>query len=212
MKYVLWDWNGTLFDDLDICRETIDTLLKRHGIKPLVTIEKYRSVFCFPITEFYKNAGFDLAQISFELLAREYMEIYLPMSFDKTKCSLNKNALDVIKELDSRGFSQTIISASKTDILKRQINNFGIENMFDEIFGIGDIYAKSKADIARNWKEKYTPQPTDAVFIGDSLHDSEVSEIIGCRCLLYDGGHQKIPENDDKYEKITSLWEVTEKI
>ena len=122
------------------------------------------------------------------------------MSFDKTKCSLNKNALDVIKELNSRGFSQTIISASKTDILKRQINNFGIENMFETECRNRRYLREIKSRYREKLERKiYSSAKRPTLFIGESLHDSEVSEIIGCRCLLYDGGHQKIPENDDKY-------------
>ena len=31
----VWDWNGTLFDDVDICIYSINELLARHGLKRL---------------------------------------------------------------------------------------------------------------------------------------------------------------------------------
>lgn len=213
MKYILWDWNGTLFDDLDICRYTIDRLLKNHGLKPLKTKENYRKAFQFPITQFYKNIGLDFIETPFEALAEEYMNIYIPLSRDKNKCNLNKEAKDTLKILKDRGFKQNILSASKIDTLKNQVRSFGIENYFEDIMGIGDIYAKSKSETAIKWKKKNSIPTDNIIFIGDSLHDLEISELIGCKCFLYSGGHQQISEDaNGKYEKIDSLTEVIKKI
>lgn len=212
MKYILWDWNGTLFDDFEICRRTIDKLLENHGVKPLKTAEKYREVFQFPVTEFYKNAGLDFEKTPFEVLAKEYMDMYIPLSEDKTQCKLNENAVFILQTLKERGFSQEILSASKIDTLKKQVESFGIEKYFDNIMGINDIYARSKAEIAREWKETRHIPAENIVFIGDSMHDLEIAEILGCRCLLFGGGHQYIPEKSDRYEKINYLTEVAEKV
>ncbi len=211
MKYVLWDWNGTLFDDFDICMYTIDILLENHGVRPLGTADKYRSVFKFPITEFYKQAGLDFSETPFEILAKEYMDIYTPLSRDKSRCGLNPDAESVLRSLCEKGIKQEILSASKIETLKMQVESFGIEKYFDNLMGISDIYARSKAEIALEWKNKNKIPTEDIIFVGDSLHDFEVSEIIGCRCLLYTGGHQMIPDSK-KYEKISSLTEVLEKI
>ena len=100
MKYVLWDWNGTLFDDLDACRYVLDKLLENHGLLPRKTVESYREVFCFPIIEFYKNAGFDFSKTTYEVLAREYMDMYIPLSYDKEKCKLNPDAKETLKMLE----------------------------------------------------------------------------------------------------------------
>ncbi len=42
----VWDWNGTLFDDVDICIYSINELLARHGLKRL-DAEKYRRYSVF---------------------------------------------------------------------------------------------------------------------------------------------------------------------
>lgn len=204
MKYILWDWNGTLFDDFDICRYTIDKLLTDNGLPTLSSDEEYRRKFCFPITRFYKNLGLDFSKKPFEKLAVEYMDIYIPLSRDKKVCNLNKNAVKTLSAFSKKGYRQYIISASKADVLKSQVGSFGIEKFFAEIAGIGDIYAGSKAEIALEWEKKNGVSPSDIVFIGDSLHDFEISSLLGCRCLLYTGGHQNIPESKG-YEKINSL-------
>ena len=100
-SHVIWDWNGTLLDDLYWCFETINKLLKKRDLKQLQDITDYHRVFCFPIIEYYKNVGFDFDIEPFEVLAEEYMMFY---HADNTGNSpLHKNAELVLKELNGLG-------------------------------------------------------------------------------------------------------------
>ena len=40
------------------------------------------------------------------------------------------------------------------------------------------------------------------LYIGDSLHDAEAAEILGCKCLLFAGGHQYLPPDRTGYTVI----------
>ena len=75
MTKILWDWNGTLLDDVEICRAVLNGMLGRRGIAP-VSLDRYREIFTFPIREYYRLAGFDFSRESYETLAEEYMRIY----------------------------------------------------------------------------------------------------------------------------------------
>ena len=44
-----------------------------------------------------------------------------------------------------------------------------------------------------NLKFQLAERPESTVFIGDTLHDYDVAQAIGCRCILVEGGHQ-LPE------------------
>ena len=57
----LWDWNGTLVNDVALCSQLLNSQLQRHGHAPLGGVEEYRRVFRFPIEEYYKDAGFDFS-------------------------------------------------------------------------------------------------------------------------------------------------------
>ena len=54
MKYshVLWDFNGTLLDDVGIGMDSINALLRPRKIPTLDSREAYRKVFRFPIEEY----------------------------------------------------------------------------------------------------------------------------------------------------------------
>ena len=47
-KNVVWDWNGTLLDDVKISVDTINVMLERKHLGKL-TVEEYRSIFGFPV-------------------------------------------------------------------------------------------------------------------------------------------------------------------
>jgi phosphoglycolate phosphatase len=67
-KNIIWDWNGTLIDDLDIAVKSICTLLVEHEL-PEISVEKYRNVFGFPVRKYYEDIGFDLSKHSFDQLS-----------------------------------------------------------------------------------------------------------------------------------------------
>ena len=43
-KHVIWDWNGTLYDDALACVNTLNVILGRRGL-PFVDLEQYREIF-----------------------------------------------------------------------------------------------------------------------------------------------------------------------
>ena len=79
---IVWDWNGTLLDDVDLCFSCINRLLVNHELQPLSTLNQYREVFTFPIEDYYKRVGFNFDKIPFSILAHEYMEDYQEKSYD----------------------------------------------------------------------------------------------------------------------------------
>ena len=62
---IIWDWNGTLLDDVDICIDIINELLSIRNQQPL-TRSRYREIFTFPVKDYYSKAGFDFTQEPFD--------------------------------------------------------------------------------------------------------------------------------------------------
>ena len=48
---IVWDWNGTLLDDVELCMTSINRLLQEHHL-PQLDHEHYQRVFQFPIIEY----------------------------------------------------------------------------------------------------------------------------------------------------------------
>lgn len=111
---VIWDFNGTILDDLKISIESADELLTRHDLPPIGDVEKYYSVFGFPIIGYYERVGFDFTKYDFSVLANEWVDIYLSkMPF----ATLRSGIIETVDKLNSLGVKQTILSMTEGNML-----------------------------------------------------------------------------------------------
>ena len=186
-ELILWDWNGTLLDDVALCVDALNRLLERHGYAQRYDLTSYREIFGFPIVEYYRRAGFDFAKDSFEDLAESYMADYIPAS---AACPLMEGAVEALAAFRAAGMRQVVLSASPVTTLQQQVTERGVLHYFDRLLGLGDISAKSKVEVGLAYLKENGFDPARAVMIGDSVHDYEVAQALGVRCVLQSGGHQ----------------------
>lgn len=183
--HVIWDWNGTLLDDVPWCIDCINLMLRGRNLPVFDSVESYHRVFGFPIRDYYQRAGFDFDKDPFENLAKEYIQLY---HSSESKVNLFTEAKEIISELNSKEINQIILSASEIGNLLRQVKPYGINSYFDEILGVSDVYATSKVAIAKDYMRRV--RPDKAVLIGDTIHDKEVADVLGIDIILIASGHQ----------------------
>lgn len=187
MKYshILWDFNGTLLNDVSVGIESANILLKRHGLRQMKSVEEYHSVFGFPIIEYYRRLGFDFSKTPYNELAVEWVEIYDSLA---DKAFLYNDAFQLLTLIQRSSTKQLILSATELKMLTRQLKSLGIYGFFDEILGTGNIYAYSKKEIAVKWAIDNSPE--NPLIIGDTTHDYEVAIAAGFDCILVANGHE----------------------
>ena len=186
IKHIFLDFNGTLLDDVDLCLELLNWMLKDQN-KELVDINKYKNIFTFPVSDYYIKAGIDFNIESFDSLAHRFMDRYTK---DYVKCKLYDGVKDTLLFLRTKGYKLYILSASKQSILNMQCEHFHLTHFFDDIIGVNDIYATSKEKIAIDYIKLHDINPDEAIFIGDTLHDNFVANQIGTKSMLVLCGHQ----------------------
>lgn len=184
-KYVLWDWNGTLLDDAWLCREIINSFLQKRNL-PTVSFERYRSVFGFPVIEYYRKLGLDLEEESFERLAHDFVEIYYRRV---SECRLHQHSLTLLHAFREQNVGQSLLSAAHQKNLLEMVRHFGIEDYFDFIVGLNDHYAAGKAELGQQLVQQISCTPREMLFIGDTTHDFEVARKLDTGCLLVAHGH-----------------------
>ncbi|MBQ1428823.1 MAG: HAD family hydrolase [Kiritimatiellae bacterium] len=177
---ILWDWNGTLLDDTRQCVDALNDLLARRSLPP-ITLEYHRRFFAFPARDFYATIGMDLESEDWDALAKEYHDAYHSRPARLAPDAVE--ALDLAKRL---GFRQHIVSALRQDFLDEAVKGMGIDGYFAGLCGSDNLDGASKMDRAKAYVRDL--EPDDFVLIGDSIHDKEVADAIGARCLLYGGG------------------------
>jgi len=193
-KHIIWDWNGTLIDDVWLVVEIMNKMLKKRSL-PGIDSKKYRDIFDFPITKYYSKLGFDFSDESFEELTVEFIGEYYARF---NECKLFDEVEEVLKKIRNRGTSQSILSASKEDVLIEKIKYYGIDKYFCRIIGLENHYAESKIERGKKWIAELNLNPQEVLLIGDTVHDYDVSKHIGCDCLLIANGHHS-------YERLASL-------
>lgn len=184
--HVIWDWNGTLLDDVDLVIDIMNRLLTRRNMKRLDPA-CYRHVFSFPVRQYYADIGFDFAVEPFEDLAAEYVR---ELQSEAESFRLFRSARSVLARLSDSGVRQYILSASREPDLVESVEKLGIKRFFTRIMGIQDHYAAGKIERGRECLAELGLGASEVLLIGDTLHDVEVAREIGCDCLLVEGGHQ----------------------
>lgn len=186
VRHVVWDWNGTLLDDVQACVEAINILLSRRSL-PCVTREQYLDVFDFPVRNYYLRIGFDLKHENWHRLAVEYHEAYAKTS---THCTLRTGARQTLALLKARGISCSVLSACELSLLRQMMADRGILEYFEHVYGLTDLYAHSKLSLGHDMLAETGMPAGSSVLVGDTTHDFEVAEALGFPCLLMTGGHQ----------------------
>ena len=186
MQAIIWDWNGTLLNDLDFCITTINTLLLKRKLKP-VTHHSYKAAFSFPVIDYYKTIGFDFSKEDFETPAREFIDLY---NSGVKNCRLHDSVTEVLSYFKERGTRQFVLSAMQEDMLSTTLKQQGIFNYFEGIAGLNDHYAVSKIERGKQLISAFGINKNNSTIIGDTNHDFEVAQQLGIDCILIADGHQ----------------------
>ena len=184
--HVVWDFNGTILNDVRLGIDCVNAMLEKRGLPVIPDIDAYHRVFGFPIDEYYRRLGFDFEKEDYDtVLAPEWVALYLAGEKD---CPMNQGVEETMKAIRDRGITQILLSATKLQQLEEQVERLGLTNAFDEILGLDNIHARSKANVAVEWKARHPH--ARPLFVGDTEHDAAVADAIGADCVLYLGGHQ----------------------
>ncbi len=184
--HIIWDWNGTLLNDVQACVDAINILLKDRSL-PTLTREQYLDIFDFPVRNYYIKLGFDFSKQDWNQVAVDYHKAYVITS---AASPLRHGTQAALAQFQAKGVGMSILSACELKILKRMVAERQILPYFKHIYGLDDLYASSKIDLGHALFNNSGLQKKGALLIGDTTHDFEVAQAMGIPCLLMANGHQ----------------------
>lgn len=182
---LLWDWNGTLLDDLALCLRVINTMLTAREL-PQVSRETYLDVFDFPVKEYYLRLGFDFSREPFERISTEFITAY---EQGRPDCPLMDGARAALTSAADLGIAQSILSASRLDYLLRAVREYHLADFFQKVLGLDNHHAAGKGQLAEEWLSRQKCRPDQVLMIGDTTHDAEIAGTLGIACILVPNGH-----------------------
>lgn len=185
-KNVVWDWNGTLLDDVAVGHAALCRMLGKRGL-PLLTLQQYKDLFAFPVKDFYESVGFDFDRYDWHEVSLDFVTTYDLLA--EGRLALTAGAEKVLKDLQAAGTKLYILSALNEESLHKMVADFGITGCFEQVCGSDNIYADGKIGRGLRMLETYPVVPEETLMVGDTLHDAEVAEALGFDSALYSGGH-----------------------
>lgn len=185
IRQVLWDWNGTLLDDLTYAIGVRNRTFPAFGLPRIGSVAEYHRQFTFPVRRYYERAG--VTDETFVAVAHAWMAEYV-RGFDTVP--LHGDAVETLARFAAAGVRQAVLSATRRDMLESQIARFPIRDYFTDVLGLSDIYARSKEAVGLDYLARCGVPAASTLMIGDTLHDAEVARAMGTGCVLVARGHQ----------------------
>lgn len=182
-KHIIWDWNGTLLDDFWLCLKVLNISTGARNL-PMVTPEKYRTTFGFPLQPHYEANGFDFSLEDFEAVNEEFIRGYEKFRWD---CHLMDGAQEVLKWNYALGVGQSILSALYQPILDASVEQFGIRGMFTDVSGSDNKLHSDKSIRGKALLSKIGLPLSEVLYIGDVVADCIAAKEMGIDCVLISG-------------------------
>ena len=184
-EHFLFDWNGTLQDDLHAAVAGTNAILADQG-KPPVDEARYRALFSFPARGCYEALGIDVEHHDWVALCERFFSVF---SSDPT-VRLFPGAVEALRALRAAGAGLSIVSSSEENELERALARHGVRHLFGAVSGHADAAAGSKVDRARALFAELGLAPSAVCMVGDTGHDKEVADALGCGCVLVASGYE----------------------
>jgi len=208
IKYIIWDWNGTLIDDAWLFVEIMNGELQNRNL-PLITISDYRNFFTFPVKKYYEKLGFDFKKENFKEVGYNFIKKFKKRKFE---AELFPQTIPLLKLAKQKGIKQSIVSAQENNLLNETVKYYKVNQYFQSISGIEHYYADNKIEIAKNLRKQINISNANIIIIGDSSHDFDVAQALGVECILFSGGHyskERLEKNNcliiDKHSELKNI-------
>lgn len=185
LRAIIWDWNGTLLDDVDLCVASLATAMTEHGLEPLDR-EAYRARFGWPIRAFYSSVGF-VTDEAFTAGASRYLELFRA---GVGAVALQPHAREVLQEVAGLGLRQVLISATRQDQLSRQLAPHDLGGHFEAMLGVTEALDPNKEHVVTRWLSSAGLAPGEVVMVGDTNHDEQIAATLGTGFVRFAHGAQ----------------------
>ena len=203
LKSVIWDFNGTLIDDLDHIVRSVNVQLANREL-PQLTKEYYRAIFGFPVEDYYRRVGFNLETESMADLSSEFFATYGPGLKD---CLLHDGVIETLRRFESIKVRQFVLSAMEEDLLRSMIEHLGLSGYFEVVYGLAHLEGDSKISRGRDLLRDFNIEASTTLLIGDTDHDAEVAEALGLSVALISKGHQSPERLRDTGHPVYELYQ-----
>ncbi len=173
-RVAVFDFNGTLFDDLHVAYGSVQEIFRTYSIS-YPTLEQYREEIKADYMEFYYNHGFSRTTTGDELnvIRNRFYKI------NGGKAKIRPDVGKTLNDLSALNIRMAIVSAELSTNLYRQLIHWGnLQRSFDFIKAEawGD---KGKEKALLQVVEVFGEDPGDIIYVDDSVDGLTSAKKVG---------------------------------
>jgi phosphoglycolate phosphatase len=181
IKNLIFDWSGTLADDLPCVLRTTNAMLSHFG-QEVMSEGQFRERFRLPFTEFYDDV---LPGVALEELQRLYLH-HFP---EEDAVPILDHAREMLEYGAATGRRMVLLSSAPLEHFDRQARALGVRDFFERVAcGVVD----KRAELVRLLVE-LDMRAEETVFIGDMRHDIDAAHEAGVISVAVATGYESVP-------------------
>ncbi len=163
-KNLIFDWSGTLVDDLGPVIEATNAVLAHYDIAPFDR-ENFRRTFRLPYSEFYAE------QVPHVPL--DELEAHFRPAFDAalTPVTVLPHAREMLDWCQANRIRCFVLTSMDRDAFHRQMESFALSHHFEATYAS----VVDKREIIHHILATHALLPADTAFLGDMTHDIETA-------------------------------------
>jgi len=168
IRNIIFDWSGTLVDDLPAVWRANNHVFERAGVEPM-TLERFREEFELPFKPFYDRHTPDVSDEEREAWFHGHFPEVIHLIEELPHA---RNFLELCRRLGIRMAVFSAISASQFEYLCGK-------NGFGEYFEAVELGVRDKRERIADLLERHDLNPEETLFIGDMQHDVDAAKAGG---------------------------------
>lgn len=163
-RNLIFDWSGTLVDDLGPVLEATNLVFESYGRDPLDR-DAFRRHFRLPYSEFYQEF---LPDVSLDELESRFRPAF---HGSKAPVFVLPHAREKLEWCATHGIRCFVLSSMHREAFHQQLEEFGLEPFFEATYaGVVD-----KREMIHEILATHKLNPGETAFVGDMTHDIETA-------------------------------------
>ena len=183
IRNIIFDWSGTLVDDLPAVWKATNYVFNQAGV-PELSLEQFRAEFCLPFTRFYERYTPHIEMVQLE---KWFHGHFKAVQDSVVELPHARRFLEFCRE---RGLRTFLLSSVHKDHFEVQASVTGFHQYLDRPYaGVWDKSARIHEILAENQLA-----PDETLFVGDMQHDIETAKHGGVHSCAVLTGYNSIEQ------------------
>ncbi|WP_293350499.1 MULTISPECIES: HAD-IA family hydrolase [unclassified Microcoleus] len=178
-KVIIFDFDGTLADTIDILLNITNRLSVEFGFKS-ATKDELAQLSNLTSWQILRYSGISL--FKFPLLIRK---LKAELHSEMPNIELFAGIKEVLLELKNLGFQLGIITSNSQENVLALLEINGLQNTFSFVYS-GSTFGKHK--VINKWLKKEHINPEEVVYVGDEIRDIDAARKTGIKVISVSWG------------------------